>query len=222
MNKKDKSISEIIEVISGRKAKQKQELEELFQKKLVEILPRKSDEKTNEFVKEIEKIQEDISIKKADALGMSLINVIKKSAEKINKDIPDVKIETVIRQEIIHDLNLSGIVKTIVSAVVEETDNNYEKIFQLAVGAVYKYFKQDLVKILCKEKDVLQGKIKYYEAKYNYVGGGADFSGADTQELEDEIDRLNQIITELSSQLPCPIYKTWGDFTVQTWGGVIR
>jgi hypothetical protein len=220
----NEDLKEIFDVISGKKNQEKKEKERQFNKKLVSILPKKIDDDVKLFADEVKKIQEDISVKKSNALGLSLLNVLKKSTQKYNPEVKEEQLDDLIKQEIIHDLNLSVVVKNIVINVVQENDKHYNVIFQLAVGALYKYIKEDLVKILCKEKDVLEGKVKYYDAKYNYVGGmgGSGSVSSTIAELEEEIDRLNNIIVELNAQLPCPIYKTWGDFTSQTWGGVIK
>ena len=78
-----------------------------------------------------------------------------------------------------------------------------------------------MVKILSRELDNMKGRVKYYAAEYSLAGGDGGGGAGDCDDLYEEIDRLNDIIDYLQGQLPCPVYRTWCDFSNQTWGGPI-
>jgi len=215
-NEKDELSDDILDVISGKKKKEQKKHEKDLQKKLTGILPKKIDDEVKKFADEVKEVQEGLEVKRASALGLSLVNILKNASKNTDETV---ETEEKIKVEIVNDLNFSTVIEDIVSKVIDKDDKYYDQIFQLAVGALYKYIKEDLIKVLSRELDNMKGKIKYYGAEYNYIGGGGGEGGCecDCQELYDEIDRLNQIIDDLLEQLPCPVYRTWGDFSTQTW-----
>jgi hypothetical protein len=214
--KKKTSQQELFEVVSGKK---KREKEQIVSDALMSVLPKKRDELVNELADEIEKVGKEISVKKASALGLSLVNILNKpNPEATEEEIEHEEKEE--RRELtrINQLSFREIAKEIVDEIISLENENYNKIYSLAIGLLYKFIKDDIKRALLRELDQLEGRVHFYKAEFAFGGGGDGGDSDRCREFEEEIERLLEIIEELLNR-PCG-FKTWGDFCGDsyTWG----
>jgi hypothetical protein len=198
--KKEGAEDALLGLLSGKKktpenallevlAPKKKEVDKETAKSLVGILPRKEDSASIELFDEIQKVSSEIDVKKANAIGLSLVNVLKKS--KVVDQDPEVKKEIQMR--------FGDMITDIVKGLMDKEDEKYDDVYQLAVGSLYKYLNDDLKKILRKQKDVMDGKVQYYKDDPSYSmgvdvgGGGFD----ENPELEAENSKLKSYINIL-------------------------
>jgi hypothetical protein len=171
------------------------EVDENVTKKLVSFIPKKEDPITTELIQEISSISSELNVKRANALGLSLVNLLKKS-KTANED-------PIVKKEI--QMRFGDIIGDILQGLVDEQDEKYEDVYQLAVGSLYKYLNDDLKKILRKQKDVMDGKIAFYKdeplfayGSEGFLGPGIGGGGGDA-ELEKENAKLKSYINILET-----------------------
>jgi hypothetical protein len=181
--KRKASTAVLLDKITGKTEKQATEA-------LVSLLPKKQekiDDATQEFLETVNQLQEQIDLKRANAIGVSLINLLNKA-----NSIEDVQAKEEIK------IKFGDIISTILIGLIEQNDPKYQDIFHIAVGLLYKYLNEDLKKMLRKQKDVLDGKVQYYKDDPIAGLGMGDGSGGGGGDPE-EIARLTSYVNVLEA-----------------------
>jgi hypothetical protein len=182
--KKQKPEVALLDVVSGKRKRKDKAITE----KLISILPKQDDPLTQELVETVQQFTEQIDQKKANALGLSLINILNKA-----NSIEDIQAKEEIK------IKFGDIISVILKDLLEQNDPKYQDIFHIAVGLLYKYLNEDIKKILRRQKDVLDGKVQYYKDEPGFfLGGDAGVvDDAYVHELEQKVDQLTYYLNLL-------------------------
>jgi hypothetical protein len=181
--KKKTPESALLEVLKPKK----KEIDKETTKSLLNVLPKKQDSATKELLDEFRKVNEELDVKRSNALGLSLVNVLKNS-KVANEDLE-------VKKEI--QMRFGDMISDIVSGLMDKQDDKYEDVYQLAVGSLYKYLNDDLKKILRKQKDVMDGKVAYYKDEPMFAFGSDGGGSFDSPELEAENAKLSSYLNIL-------------------------
>jgi hypothetical protein len=175
----------LFDVISGKKEARKKEAEDAIARKLLENKP-KNREDIKDIVEEVQRIQSQISLNKANALGKDLIKLI--SSTDASKTEVEKKVDNEIEEEVKD--SLQDLIQMIVDKVLDENESEErnKELEDNAVTFIRQFLTNDLFKLLRKQNDVDNGKVSYYKDDPYYIFGGGGDGGGDQSDLIKELE----------------------------------